>query len=476
MGEQRIDTGDTPHVMLTLCGGDVSVASWQRKAVEIIGEAFSAEMPEVDVVQVQAETAVSLHIPLHSRLTLADVSGSVTIKHISGLVNVGAVQGSVTLSTVGNVQVKSVGSSLHGEGIDGPLTVSAVSANTPEAVILRNTANVTIQQIQGGVSIRYANGDVELGTVSGSLDLHTISGSLHVAQAGSTARLSNLGGEVNLPDVQGVVHLAGGLVEGEHLVAGQSDLFLYWPNAAPLSLLAEASRIHNGIKLQRITETAVSDTITSLSGYIEHQKTRLRLQTPARIGLLPWDGNAEPSYVDGEKLFAPPPEPTVQTALNPVPMPAAGVGIETAVSRGVAEVLASIELELGPEWKHRFVALELDERLRAAIAAEFLDHKPPKEANANLAATAVTPGMAAFAKAEEQVQKSLHQAEESIEVARGRLGKSQTAETAEKLDTAVAASSDEPAAAHSAAQLRILDMLEKGVITVEQASQLLQAL
>lgn len=473
MMERRFDTGNTPHVVLTLCGGDVQIGSWQRPAVEISGEVFEAEMPEVDLVQARAETAVSLRIPRHSRLTIADVPGSMTIKHVAGLIKVSAVQGNVTLSTVGNVQVESIGGSLHGEGIDGPLTVTAVAANTSDAVTLRNTASVTIQQVAGGVSLRYANGDVELGTVNGSLEVHTISGSLRVTQAKGGVRLSNLGSAVNLPDVQGVVHLVGGLVEGEHLVAGQSDLFLYWPSAAPLSLLAEGSRIHNELKLRRLTETAVSDTLTSLSGYIEHQKTCLRLQTPARIGLLPWNGSGEPAYAD-DSLFAPSPEPAAEPAAGPAPMQRVDIKISTAVSRAVAEVLTSIELELGPEWKHRFTALELDKRLEAAIAAELLRPKTPEKAAPD-AATTVTPGMAAFAKAEHQVQKSLGQAEASMEVTRGRLSKAGLIEEKEQ-ETAVAPAPASPLSLQSPAQLRILDMLEKGVITVEQASQLLQAL
>ncbi len=469
MNEQRFDTGDTPHVVLVLCGGDVQIGSWQRQAVEINGEVFAAEMPEVDGVQVQAETAVSLRIPRHSRLTIADVPGSITIKHVAGLIKVGAVQGNVTLSTVGNVQVESIGGSLHGEGVDGPLTITAVATNTT----LRNTASIAIQQIAGGVSIRYANGDVELGAVKGDLDAHTISGKLHVAQVQGAAKLSNLGGTLNLPDVQGVVHLVGGMVEGEHQVAGQSDLFLYWPSAAPLSLLAEGSRIYNELKLRRLTETAVSDTLTSLSGYIEHQKTRLRLQTAARIGLLPWDGSGEPAYAN-DSLFAPPPEPVAEPVSEPAPMQTAGANVSTAVARAVAEVLTSIELELGPEWKHRFTALELDKRLEAAIASELLRPKTPEEAAPD-AATAVTPGMAAFARAEQQVQKSLGQAEASMEVTRGRLSKAGTVAEKEG-ETAVVPTPTLPTPSQSPAQLRILDMLEKGIITVEQASQLLQAL
>ena len=113
MNEQIIDTSETPHVILTRCGGDVTIATWQRKAVAASGEGCGVETPEVDVVQVTADTAVSLHMPPHSRLTIGDVPGSLTIKNIAGLVNIGQVAGDLLLATVGNVQIKSVTNVMH---------------------------------------------------------------------------------------------------------------------------------------------------------------------------------------------------------------------------------------------------------------------------------------------------------------------------------------------------------------------------
>ncbi|MCB8920462.1 MAG: hypothetical protein H6662_02665 [Ardenticatenaceae bacterium] len=472
MHEQLIDTSETPHVMLTRCGGDVTIATWQRKAVAVSGEGCDVETPEVDVVQVGADTAVSLRIPPHSRLTIGDVSGNLTIKHVAGLVSIGQVTGDLRLATVGNVQAKSA-AKLHGEGIDGPLTVTAVT----QTILLRNTRDVAIEQAGGDVSIRYANGDVALGRIGGRLDLRTISGSLTVKWVDGTVYFGNLGGQVMLSDVRSVVHLVGGLMQGEHTITGSADLFVYWPTGAALSLTAEAAQIRNGLKLRSVTETT-SEGLTTLTGYLKDFKTALRLHTPARIGLLPWDGSGEPDYADGDVLFAPPPEPAAEPAA--VPVQAVDVGMGTAVSRAVAEVLTSIELELGPEWKHRFAALELEKRLTEAIAAELQSDLTAALATTPAAAPVAAPpaptaGIAAFRQAEQAVQKSLQQAEESMEVTRARAAGTAAEEEAGDVETAVPTPPANPTQ-QTPAQLRILDLLEKGAITVEQASQLLQAL
>lgn len=462
MGERRFDTGETPHVVLSLCAGDVSVASWRRQAIEVSGAAFRAENSELDVVQVWAETAVSLKVPLHCRLTIGRVDGALTIKGVAGLAGIGQVQGDLTLSTVGSVQVERIGGALRGEGLDGPLAVT----DAAQTVTLRNTQDVTIQQAGGSISIRYANGDVILGQVAGALEAHTLSGNLQVDTVGGPARLDNLGGPLLLRDAQDVVHLVGSLAQGEHQVSGQSDIFLYWPGKAPLYLVAEASQIYNGLKLRRKTETAISPTLTALSGIIENHKTELRLATPARIGLLSWDGRGEPALADGNALFAPPPAPPNEPPAveppaggsspglpaTPPATPAAfsPAALEAAIARGVGEVLASIELEFGPEWKYRFAALNLAERLQAAVLAELArrdaeSEKPgagsaEREAGGGVpdsglsvsmavaegdSGQPITPGQKAFHKAETAVVRSLEQAEESMDKTRSRLAQAE---------------------------------------------------
>lgn len=441
MNTQRLNTSDAPHVRLTQCAGDVQIGSWQRQAVEARGATFHVAMSQPDEVAIEGETAVSLLLPPHSRLTIGRIAGNLTIKHVAGLIGVEAVAGNLTLHSVGSVQVAQVGGQVQGEGIDGALKLTAVATN----ITLRNTHDVTIQRAGGDLSIQFINGDVALGEIEGDLAVRTVSGALHAARVGGMARLRNLGGALHLPQVQGTVHLLGGVAQGEHLLSGAGDLFLYWPGRAPLSLTAEGRQIVNRLKLREVTETAVSAEAIRLTGYLADHKTALRLQTTGRIALLPWNGRDESVEAD-ESVFVPELEQELeqeregqgegeQEGENKARATEVKDEVwETAVARGVAEVLLSIELQFGPEWKHRFAALELEKRLIAAIQAELLRLTPavqtvnqptsqPNQPTSQPSQPVTPPSLATFHKAEQAVEKSLRQAEESMDVTRSRIGR-----------------------------------------------------
>lgn len=477
MNEQRFDTNDTPHVMLQQAQGTVTIGSWIRSAVTVTGETATAVAPEANLVTITAVTDIQIMMPTHGRLTIETVQGNLTIKHVAGLAKIGQVHGDLTLKNVGDVQVDVVQGALHGEGIDGPLTAGDVG----QQVTLRNTHQVEIRQAQQAASIRYVNGRVTLGHVGGSLDLHTISEDLTITEAGADVKLSNLGGQNKLLQAQGPIFLVGGLVMGEHSFTGQDDIFVYWPSAAPVNLVATAAKISNRLRLRQAGETSEGETVT-LTGFIEHRKTFLILKTPGRMGLVKWDRSGEPAFTATDFDFT---EPT--PAAPPVEMSAAlpieavGIGIGTAVSQGVANVINRLELELGPEWGRRFAALELEEKFVAAITAELSHLEPP------VPSVQPTPGTAAFHKAEQKVAQSLQKVTATMDKTRKKLTAPQTeptpstaAETTAVDDAPPPPTTPIPAAdapiPAPAAQLRILDMLEKGVISVSEASELLQAL
>ncbi len=429
MNTQRLDTSETPHVRLTQCIGDVQISSWQRQGVEVRGAAYRAAVTQTDEISIEAKTAVSLLLPPHSRLTIGRIAGNLTIKHVAGLIGVEVVGGNLTLHNVGNTQVAQVDGQVQGEGLNGALKLTAVAAN----ITLRNTHNVTIEQAGGDVSIQFVNGDVALGEIAGDLVVRTVSGALQATRIGGTARLRNLGGGLHLPQVQGAVHLLGGLAQGEHWLSGTGDLFLYWPTDAPLSLIAEGKQIVNRLKLRDVQETtvvvatAVDIEATHLSSYLTDHKTTLRLQTTERIALLPWNGRDEPAAAD-ESVFVVAQSKSKKAKARKKKAKKAGEVTgevwQTAVAQGVSEVLLSIELEFGPEWKHRLAALELDRRLIAAIDTGLRRLTPTTQAaNQPTQPTQPTspPALATFHKAEQAVKKSLRQAEESMEVTRGKI-------------------------------------------------------
>ena len=43
MNEQRIETNESPHILISECGGQVVVKSWRETAVSIQGTSFTVE-------------------------------------------------------------------------------------------------------------------------------------------------------------------------------------------------------------------------------------------------------------------------------------------------------------------------------------------------------------------------------------------------------------------------------------------------
>jgi hypothetical protein len=471
VSEQRIETGDTPHVIVTTCQGALSVGSWIRSGVGVTGEAFTAESPEADTVTVRSQADLTIQMPPDGRLSLEGLHGPVTVKHLAGLVQIGETPGDLTLRDTNHVQVENVHQSLAGQNLNGALTVAAVQGD----LTLRNAADVTVEAVHGAASLHYVNGRVRLDQVQGDAALHTVNDDLHLGRIHGELRLSNLGGQTRVEQVDGDLWLAGGLAGGEHSFYAEGDIYVYWPPDAPLNLIATGGTVDHRLLLQ---ETAVTSTEenTTLTGALAETKTTLRLRTPGRIAILPWSGEEEPAFdpaAFAPAVFARETPPDAESAPDlPAQSETAGA-IETAVTR----VLEQLVAELGAAWRERFAAVQLEQRLTTALTAalaeaEALPAAPP---------AAPTPGEAAFAAAEEKVKASLDKAQRHVDYTRRRIQREETAGAAppeaEEKPAELETEAEKPApAAAASAQLRILQLLEDGALTVDEASQLLKSL
>ncbi|MCA9970232.1 MAG: hypothetical protein KC425_08455, partial [Anaerolineales bacterium] len=421
MNEQRFETGETPHVMLKTSQQDVTISSWIRPAVTVGGTAFTAESPEADLVVVSGDAPLTIQLPRHSRLTIDSVAGSLTIKHVAGLIKIGQVQGRLQLKQVGGTQVDVVEGELQAENLDGPFRAGEVAQHAT----IRNATDVQIDRAHTAVSLRYVNGRVTLGEVGGDLEAHTIGGSLQMQRSSGGARLGNLGGQLNLPAATGDVWLVGGLAPGEHTITTQNSIFVYWPSQAPLNLVATGGDVFSTLPLRQAADTVEDDQMT-LTGYIKDRKTFLILKTPGRIGLTTWDDSGAPAFAPADferppAPVAPPAAPAAPAAPDAAPAQQPAAALETAVSRAVAAVLSRLTLELGAEWGRRCAAVELEDRLAAAITRELSSLAPAPAQAAVDASPAPSPGTAAFTQAETAVRRLLQKIEDSIDRARQKL-------------------------------------------------------
>jgi hypothetical protein len=269
--------------------------------------------------------------------------------------------------------------------------------------------------------VHYANGDVFVGEVMGDLSLSTVNGVVTVQRGQRDVNLNNLGGALTVENVQGDVRLRGGLPGGKHHCQAQGDIVVRWPVGAPLLLQATAPQITNRLPLQDVEEAE-----NSLSGRLGDGETVLVLQAQGRIVLKEQDESGW-----AEDYFSDQSEP----AWDEFGSEFAKMGSELA---GLGEQLSS---EIGARMSE--LSAKMEERFGADFAQKMAD------------------------KAARRTEKAVERAMREAERARRRASawsppppprpKKESRATAEE-------------------QVKILGMLEKGIISVEEAETLLRAL
>ena len=268
------------------------------------------------------------------------------------------------------------------------------------------------QALYGDIAARNITGAVALGQVSGDVNLATVNGPVSIGEAHRDVNLNNLGGPVALPNVHGDIRLRGGLSADKHTLTADGDIVLRWPADAPLNLTATAPQIKNRLPLEEVVQT--DDTLT---GRIGDGATFVTLKAAGRIVL------KESEMVD-EKWADYRPDVDVDFSL----------GMEDLA----AQVTAQIDAQMG-----RF-------------KNEFQDRFGPEFAEK-------------FAK---KAEKAAAQAEKAAERVRRR------AEAYRRPAAPPPPSPPKPPRqpVSPEEQMKILKMVEQGVISPDEANELLEAL
>jgi hypothetical protein len=425
MNEQRFETGKSPHIVVSECGGALVVGSWKGTAVLAQTPELTADTPAPDQLHLSSSGDLTLTVPEKASLTIKSCAGSLTIKHVAGFVNVGTAVQSVTLNNVGSAKIGTVGK-LKAENVNGPLNV-----NSAKAVKLRNVADVMIEEAADDVAIHFATGAVDIRKVGDRVTLHTINGPVIIRQS-REAQLGNLGGVNQVSGISGGLWLVGGLANGEHSFQSEGDIYVAWPVDAPITLLAEAAITDNQLPLVNATTTRLDDGRTRLTGHIEQGKPFVSLKTTGNVGLKPLRPGETAVLSAADFDFSVPP-PTL------------------------ADVVATAVAATLPDAK-----LAQIEQITAAIESHLAQGEqtitPPPS----------SPGQIAAAQAQKKVEKSLQKAEDSVARAQAQLTQPPQPEAAQPESV--------PPASTAPSQTQILQLLKDGHITIEQANLLLDNL
>lgn len=414
MASKRIETGHGPELIVQ-CRGDLKIRGWAEPAVQIKGDSLKNSEGE-KAHHIESDGDLQLMVPSASVVTVAESAGDLSIKYVAGDIHISEAMGDAYLYNLGNVEIN---------GVKGDLSVRNLSGHFAGNEILgdasfRNGLSVSITKVYGDCSARNVNGDVQINAIMGDLSLRTVNGDVTVGEIYRDAILRNLGGQTEFGQVNGDIRLRGGLAEGKHSYKANGDIVVRWPVGAPVDIQATAPKIRNRLNLEESVEEP-----NFLSGHIGKGATFLVLEAKGRIFLkglqkdsASWDDYSDSNY-DFEAEF---------TGL--------GMQISGEISNRMAELSQHLETKFGPEF------------------AAKMEQKAQKAAQ----------------KAEQAAEKAMHRAEKAAQKAQWQMAR----RTPPPPPSAKARRSQSQVSEEE--QLKILKMVEKGIISPSEANELLAAL
>jgi len=418
--KDRYETGKAPHVHVEEVAGSLVIKGWEESAVAVKGNHLVTETEKG--LTLSSDSSLVVAVPVASTLTLKHVAGSVKIGGVSGDVDVQQVMGDAALRTLGgDLQVAAVYGDLAVRNVDGEVTVREAMGDAA----LRNVLSVNAGIVYGDLAVRNVEGDVSVAQAYGDIALRTVNGDVTIQVGQRDVNLSNLGGLALVEAAEGDVRLRGGLAPGKHALTASGDVVVRWPAGAPLTFTATAPQVVNRLTLDEEVEDE-----GGYHGRLGEGETVLMLTAQKRVILKELDDAGwEGAWAD---------EATGDWA--GVAGDFAGFGVEMA---GIGEQISS-------EITARMA--EFSARMEERFGPEFAQKMADKAAR----------------KAEKAVNRALRQAER---VRRQGWTPSKATDS-----TQPARRSKKERQATAEEQLKILSMLEKGVISVEEADTLLNAL
>ena len=365
-----------------------------------------------DEVTLRSTGSITISLPVQSELNLKNVSGDAIIRGMEGNAQIGDVMGDLALKNLGGIKIKSVYGDLSGRNVDGSLALETVMGDAA----LRNIRDLSAGAVHGDLAVHYARNAVLVNEAMGDVILHTISGEVTLQRVHRDVNLNNMGGLLTVTHAHGDIRLKGSLAPGKHHCTADGDIVLRWPAGAPLNLLVSRGTVNDKLGLQGVTQDG-----EAYSGRLGDGDTTLVLETAGRVVLKQIE---EP---DWSHKFGP---------------EFAGVGADFA---DIGAELAGLGEQLSSEFSTHIH--ELGARMEERFGHDFAQRMAEKAAK----------------RTERAVKRAMRQSERMHSRAtawappppqRPRKGAEVSAEE----------------------QVKILSMLEKGIISVEEAETLLKAL
>jgi ubiquinone biosynthesis protein UbiJ len=425
MANNLIETSKIPQIEVDDCAGDLVIRPWMELAVKAQG---TYQMDEIESRLVFSSNGdLRLLVPEGAILRVGNVQGDLLIKGVRGDISLNEISGDAVLLNLTQVKAGNIQGDLSAKNSEGPLYVEAIYG---DAMVRNIDRDVSIDSIYGDFAAYYVSGNVNLGQCIGDINLRTINGEISIDSGHRDANLRNLGSLCSIQDIHGDIRFKGGLSTGEHSFEALGDIVARWPGNVPLQVVAKAADICNRLPLEDVKEID-----NSLVGRIGDGDTIVKLSAGGRIIL------KEVQLID-EKWESKHKEEFDMDFM--IDLADLGERISAEVNQSMARMTGEIETHFGPEFAQTISARVSQQAEKAARKAE-----------------------AAAERARNYAEREMARAERAQQ--RRSVQYAPPPKRSPRPDVSHAkASTDE--------QLKILRMVEKGTISPDEASTLLEAL
>ncbi|MGB3713554.1 MAG: hypothetical protein WA996_03905 [Candidatus Promineifilaceae bacterium] len=417
MGKDRYETGKAPVINIR-CKRDLRVRGWTESAMLINGQSYTTEENEKEYL-IDSESDLSIMVPVASVVRIETSAADLAIKNLEGDLAIGDVGGDASLLNLASVSANKISGDMYVKNLNGSFRAGDISGDC----VLRNVFDVKLGTVNGDCAARNVNGAMEVQAVMGDFSLRTINGDVTIDKGHRDVNLRNIGGVVTSLAIRGDVRLRGGLALGKHRISADGDIVILWPPEIPVVVEANASQIKNKLPLVDIAEGD-----NNLSGRIGEDGAVLILNAKGRIILKelstakdPWDQTANGDY-------------TVDLGFDLADL---GEQISDEINAHMTAWSLRMENEFGPKFTAKI------EKKAQEVAA----------------------------KAERAATRAVRRAEKASSQARWGAGPN-----VDRSKTAQNTTGKQEQKATQEEQLKILRMVEKGIISPDEAGTLLDAL
>lgn len=413
MDSKTIQTGEFPRITLKV-SGSLSVKGWDK--LEVLAKSTSPDNLVVDVqddeISISCHNNCSLRVPYGTNFQDSHISGDATFKSLEGEINISKLSGNLSLRSVDSVTIGTINGNISAKNVDSSLSIESCQGN------------VYVRDIQGDLTIAES--------IAGNLTLKEIDGSAKAYARGNVS--------VDLDPSP----------ESNYDFRAKGNLSCRVPADASVAV-----RIQNGSRISvKIPGVEVPSTINPPYDLVLGEgDAHLTLDTTGDVSL----ASRPPDWDMGEFEFE------MDEDIDQM--------VEGVNEQITAQIEAQME-RMEEELEHQLDSLSFSLE-KTALSAEQAER---------IAARAREASERANRRAQEKIRRSQEKMQRKLEAAQRRAeSKARAAERAARDRRRRPESPEPPRRPKSEPvsdeeRMMILQMLEQGKVTPEEAEQLLAAL